>query len=484
MRSVRSVAEVRAAEAAAIKDVGEAVLIDRAAAAVARRAVQLLGSVYGSHVVVLAGKGHNGADALHAGWLLRQRGARVDVQLADEPADDHGAAPLRRLLASGARRLEAAPDDTDLVIDGLLGIGATGAPRGALADLVTAYAGHPAVLAVDIPSGVDADTGAVAGPVLSAAATVTFGWLKPGLVAGPGARAAGLVEVADIGLRDDSAARCAILDAEDVAALLPVVEGETSKYKRGVVGLVAGSAQYGGAAVLAAGGALRAGAGNVRLYATAEVGDLVRASWPEVVVVDLAQLAKGDPKVTAWVVGPGMGTDDTARSTLHAVLSTDRPVLADADALTLLAAEPDLLGGRTSPTVLTPHAGEFERLTGVKAASLDDDRIGVTRAAAAELGAVVLLKGLHTLVAAPDGTVRANPTGTPWLATAGSGDVLSGAVGAYLSAGLSALDAAAVGAWLHGLAARLAAGDGHAEASITATDVTHHWPDAVRLIRR
>ena len=238
----------------------------------------MLGTVYGAQVVVLAGSGHNGADALWAGVKLRERGARVDVVVAGEPKDEHGREPLRRLETAGARRVGAdALAGADLVIDGLVGVGFSGELRHA--DLAEAASGARAVLAVDVPSGVDADTGAVEGAAVQADVTVTFGGLKPGLLLDPGAEYAGVVEVADVGLAAhliDPVAE--VLDADDVDLALLEPPHESSKYSRGVVGVVAGSDRYTGAAVLASGGAVRAGAGMVYVFSAAAAVDVVRRS--------------------------------------------------------------------------------------------------------------------------------------------------------------------------------------------------------------
>ncbi len=446
MRPVWTVAEVRAAEVAA--GVPEGVLIDRASTAVARRAVAMLDGTYGRRVLVVAGPGHNGADALWAGEKLARRGAAVDVVLPlGEPRDEHGLVPLQVL---GSRP----PRGTyDLVLDGLLGVGARPAP--------VSWAWDGPILAVDVPTGVDADTGAVSPGAVRADVTVTFGALKPGLVVGAGADHAGLVEVADVGLR--GGAECWVPEATDVAPYVAAPAADTDKYRRGVVAVLAGSAAYPGAAALACRGAQRAGCGYVQLLAPREVADLVRARHPEVVAV--SEVGRAD----VWIVGPGLGTDATL---LREVLATDVPVVVDADAL----GHPDLLR-RRAPTVLTPHTGEFARLTGIPREDAERDRLGVARKVAADLGAVVLLKGTTTVVAAPDGTAYANPTGTPFLGTAGTGDVLAGAVGALLSRGGDPAVATAAAAWLHGLAGRLAAGG----VAVTAGDVAEALPEAARI---
>jgi hydroxyethylthiazole kinase-like uncharacterized protein yjeF len=305
-------------------------------------------------------------------------------------------------------------------------------------------------VAVDLPSGVDANTGFAGDAAIQATITVTFGALKPGLVCGRGAQLAGTVHVADIGLGDAlPAARMQILEQADVAALLPRPQAGDDKYTRGVVGVVAGSAQYPGAGVLATGAAIHGGAGMVRYLGGAV--EEIRARYPEVVVH--AGARPDDVQVQAWVIGPGIGTDGAAGTMLADVLDTELPVIVYADAITLMARVPQLVRKRSAPTVLTPHDREFARFAGEPG----EDRIGATRRAAADLGATVLLKGNVTVVAGPDGSVYLNPTGTPWLATAGSGDVLSGLIGSLLAAGIAAADAAAAGAYLHGVAAQLAA---------------------------
>jgi hydroxyethylthiazole kinase-like uncharacterized protein yjeF len=465
------VAEIRAAEEVARAGLPPGTLMQRAAAAMAVAAGRLLdGRVYGSQVLVLAGGGDNGGDALWVGAGLAARGAVVSaVLLRPDRAPADAVAALR---AAGGRVLPDAtpPDDlrADLVVDGLVGMGGSGPLRPDAAAWVgpVAASGAP-VLAVDLPSGVEADTGAVPGEALRATLTVTPGAHKQGLLAGPGAACAGRVERVDIGLAGFlPPARVGAVDAADVGALLPVPAHESSKYTRGVLGLVAGSASYVGAAVLSCGGALRGGgAGYVRFVSTEHPADAVRAAWPEVVVTAVApgdgDAVVGAGRVQAWACGPGIGTDDAAAAVVRAVLAAGVPVLLDADALTVVAQRPELLAGRSAPTLLTPHEGEFARLApGIDAADLAADRIGCVRRVAAQLGATVLLKGSRTVVAAPDGQVRIADEGTGWLATAGSGDVLTGVAGSLLAAGLPPLEAGVAAAWLHGRAARRCVGGG------------------------
>jgi hydroxyethylthiazole kinase-like uncharacterized protein yjeF len=465
---------VRAAERAAMEAAPQGALMQRAAAGLAAECTRILhAGVYGTPVAILAGAGDNGGDALYAGARLAGRGAAVTaILLSPDRAHPGGLAALR---AAGGRALPADSRDAGgvlaaarLVLDGIVGIGGSGGLRPAAAGLVRAVTGT--VVAVDLPSGVDADTGAVEGEAVRADVTVTFGALKPGLLVGAGAEHAGEVRLIEIGL-DLPEAELRVLDPADVARLLPRPGPRDDKYTRGVVGIAAGSSTYPGAGVLSTGSAVRGGAGMVRYAGSA--AEHIRSRWPEAIVTEGKPSEAG--RVQAWVVGPGIGTDDAAAGLLRDVLGQDVPVLVDADGLTLLAREPELVRSRTAPTVLTPHDREFERVAG----PLGTDRVGAARRAAAELGVTMLLKGNATLVASPEGGAYANPTGTPWLATAGSGDVLSGLGGALLAGGVEPALAAALAAYLHGLAGSIAAGG----ATTSATGVLDALPDALRAVR-
>jgi ADP-dependent NAD(P)H-hydrate dehydratase / NAD(P)H-hydrate epimerase len=466
MRGVHTVDEVRAAEEALMARMPAGALMQRAATGLAAQCAALLGQVYGARVALLVGAGNNGGDALFAGAALARRGARVTaVLLSPENAHVDG---LAAFLRAGGRTDEL-PDECDLVVDGILGIGGRGGLRPEAAGLAAAVEDFLTV-AVDLPSGVDADTGAVSGAAVHADVTVTFGALKPGLVTGRGVEHAGEVRLVDIGLGPHLAPpRTHVLESADVREVLLAPTGASDKYTRGVVGVLAGSPQYGGAGVLATGSALRGGAGMVRYAGRA--ADAIRARYPEVVA---QEDRPRELRVQAWVVGPGFGTDDEARRLLVDVLSTDVPVIVDADAITLLAEEPDLVRRRAAPTVLTPHDREFQRIAGEVGAN----RLAAVRRAAADLRSTVLLKGNATVVSDPDGAAFVNPTGTPWLATAGSGDVLSGLIGSLLASGLSAPTAAAVGAYVHGLAGQRAAAGGPP----TAEDVLGQLRGAFRSI--
>ena len=507
--------------------VPDGALMQRAAAGLASICASLLrqypGGVYGARVVILAGTGDNGGDALYAGERLARRGAAVTAIAAGPRLHAAGAAALR---AAGGRLVEVAPpvgpDDTrpdvaarydagrdvrhaighaDLIIDGLLGIGGKGGLREPFATLAQLAANSAATtVAVDLPSGIDADTGEVEGPAVRADVTVAFGTLKPGLLIDPGSGHAGVVELVGIGLGPylDPIPEASAPQAEDIADLLPRPGAESDKYRRGVLGLLSGSDRYTGAALLSTGGAVAGGAGMVRLVTAPNAAAAVRLVHPEVVITELPGIRFPDDvgRVQAWVAGPGMGTDEAAADRLGQVLATNLPVLIDADGLTLLARHPELLP-RPAPTLLTPHAGELGRLLRADPADVAARRLEHARRAAAEFGACVLLKGSTTVVAPPHNLdpVLINTTGTSWLATAGTGDVLAGLAGALLAQGLAAPQAALCAAYLHGLAARLAAagadrggrgaagrGDGGGEGPIGASDVVAALPAAFRAL--
>jgi ADP-dependent NAD(P)H-hydrate dehydratase / NAD(P)H-hydrate epimerase len=504
MRDAYQVAAVRAAEHALMDLVPDGTLMGRAATGLASICAALLraapGHVYGARVVVLAGRGDNGGDALYAGALLARRGAAVTAIAAGSTVHPGGAAALRqasgRVSDDTGDAAAALLDAADLIVDGLLGIGGHGGLREPFAGLAAgaerARQAGATVVAVDLPSGIDADTGAVEGPAVRADVTVTFGAIKPGLLIDPGAGHAGAVELVDIGLGPylETEPAASAPQRDDIRELLPRPGAESDKYRRGVLGLLAGSDRFTGAALLSAGGAVHGGAGMVRVVTTPEAAVLVRQKWPETVVTVHPDEGDWDllgsvGRVQAWVAGPGMGTGPDAVARLTAILRTDLPVLVDADGLTILSQHQDLLP-RLAPTLITPHAGELARLLGTDPASVEARRLDHARRAAAQLGVSVLLKGSTTVIASPGaGPVLVNPTGTPWLATAGSGDVLSGLAGALLAQGLAPAQAGLAGAYLHGLAGRLAAagpGDGTAQAPIGASDLVRALPAAFRSL--
>ena len=436
MRAVLTRDEMRAADAAALATVSHETLVARAGTAAGHAALQMLGGGYGRRVVVVAGKGSNGADGRVAAAFLARRGARV------------------RVVEAAATVLPPC----DLVIDGAYGTGFRGSydapvvPEGAR------------VLAIDIPSGVDADSGAAPGAAVQAERTVTFAALKPGLLQGDGAVCSGRVDVADIGIGFPTPQTLLVEDAD--VALVPARPRQVNKWTT-AVGVAAGSPGMEGAAILCTRGAMAAGAGMIRLGSPGNPD----AAWPtEAVRMHLPGEGWADAfleataKCKAVVLGPGLGTGDATAEEIRAVIAAvPVPLVIDADALHALgnaAAARVVIGKRSAPSILTPHDGEYARING---AAPGDDRLASARALARATGAVVLLKGPLTAVAAPDEDtpdVLLAAAGGPSLATAGSGDVLSGIIGAFCARGLPALAAAAVAAHVHGRAASLGPAQG------------------------
>ncbi|WP_295661499.1 NAD(P)H-hydrate dehydratase [uncultured Nocardioides sp.] len=455
MRHAHTLDQVRTAEAARRVDLPDGALMARAAAGLAAALVDHLGGAYGRRVLLLVGSGDNGGDALHAGARLARRGARVSALLVADRAHEDGLAAFR---AAGGRVVDAVPAGLDVVVDAIVGIGGRPGLREAAQRAVDAVRGVP-VVAVDVPSGVDVDTGETPEPHVRADLTITFGTHKVAHLVEPAASACGAVHLVDDLDLDLPEAAVTALQPADVRRLVPVPAPDAQKYTRGVVGVRAGSAVYPGAALLCVAGAASGLAGMTRYVGSEEAAARVHAAHPEVV---------GGGRVQAWVVGPGTDTD--AGAALAAALADGVPTVVDADALA------HVTGPAASPLVLTPHAGELSRMTGAAREDVEAAPLAHARAAARQYDAVVLLKGRHTLVAAPDGRVRVTTTGVPWLATAGAGDVLAGLVGALLAAGLDPFDAASVGSWVHGAAATLASRGG----PVVAGDVAAALPEAVR----
>jgi NAD(P)H-hydrate epimerase len=432
------------------------VLMERAGRAVARAVREVAGGVYGRRVVVVCGKGNNGGDGLIAARVLRFWGVRVDVFALTDGVDRTRAA---RALARA-----------DVVVDAMYGTGFAGALEGDaawFAEQIAAGTGAR-VVAVDIPSGVDGLTGAVAGAAVRADRTVTFAARKPGLLFPPGATRAGLVDVADIGI-DVGTGRTGITEAADVAAWVPPRRAETHKWEVGGVMVVGGTVGMTGAPMLVSHAAMRTGAGIVWVGVPGQAA-AAAASGSEVITVALPATPEGALDVAAvgvvlrdldrfgaLVVGPGLGRDErTVTAVGQLVADAPVPLVLDADGLNALRGDLAPLRVRhtmvEAPVVLTPHGGEYARLVGEPPGA---DRIAAARRLADATDAVVLLKGSGTVIAEPGpaGRVAVNPTGGPWLATAGTGDVLSGIVGGLLARGCDAFAAAAAGAWLHGRAA-------------------------------
>jgi NAD(P)H-hydrate epimerase len=490
--------EMRATDRWAIETLGipSLELMERAGEGLARVTSQ---AAPAGRVAIVVGKGNNGGDGLVAARLLRGAGRDVAVLTVWPPETLTGdaAEQLRRLpgeppAAFAPARLEGAA----VLVDALLGTGTTGAPRdpaGAVIEAMNA-AGGP-VVAADVPSGVDASTGEVAGPAVRAVATATFHLAKPGLWIHPGKACAGAVEVVDIGIPPGGPANAWIgLIRDDVLAGVPHRGAESTKFTSGNAFVIGGSSGLTGAPTMAAEAAMRAGAGYVTVAAPDELETVFSlrllealkvalpsqggALSPAAIEPALAAIERAD----AVVLGPGLGRTEGAREFARALVGRiGMPLVVDADGLNALAEGfPGALPQRDAPTVLTPHAGELARLLGVDSADVGAHRLARARDAAARSNAIVVLKGDDTLVAAPDGRVALSPGGAPALATAGTGDVLSGVLGALLAKRMDPLHAVCAAVLVHVRAGRLAASP-YGPDGVIASDIIDHLRPAFNL---
>lgn len=456
MLSAHTVGDIRAAEEALAATLPDGELMQRAARGLADRLALIPA---GDVVLCLVGPGNNGGDALFAATHLLDRGVRVDLCLLDD-AKVHPAG-LAAATAAGAQVVPA-PGGQRWCLDAIFGIGARGGLSGKAAEWATWIdESLPYVVAVDVPSGVDVDGATLPSAYVRADTTVTFGTYKAALLADPAATAAGTTTLVDIGLAPHlPSPSIEAIEASDGHLLDAVLPGESAhKYSRGVVGIAAGSEQYAGAAHLCVAGAQAGPAGMIRFVGSTGLTQRVVDRAPEVVA--------GRSRVQAWVVGPGGGDD--AEAQLAMALEDGVPVVVDASALQHLPDTFDI------PALLTPHAGELATMLGTTREQVEADPLGHATAAAGRWNATVLLKGRRTLVAQVGAPTRVNRSGSPWLGTAGAGDVLAGFAGSLLAAGLDPRDAGSVAAYLHGMAAVRVNPDG----PIVATDVAYELPATV-----
>ena len=440
-------------------------------------------------VYVATGPGNNGGDGWIVAALLARRG--VPVRVNEVVPAGSGDARAAREAAGQSVTMGDAWSGEGVVVDALLGTGSTGEPRDAIADAVAdinrARQSHAVVVALDMPTGVDATTGDALQSVV-ADLTVTFGSVKRGLLTNRDR--SGRIVVADIGLLPPPDADMpTLVTAREAYAIVPPIPSAAHKGSRGGVSILGGGPGMAGAAALAAQGALRSGAGSSRICVADENVAVAHTVVPAALVTSWSRVLADVPKyLGSWpeaiAVGPGFGTEGQAPELLDRLLATwAGPLVIDADALNLLAGRVDELRDRLAAkgsgwrAVLTPHAAEMKRLLGAESAQqLIDDRYDVALELAKRTGAIVLFKGVPTVIAAPDGARRVTATGTAALATGGSGDVLSGIITTLLAQGVSPFDAAAAGAWMHGRAAELATGD-RTPRGITIDDVVSRLRD-------
>jgi hydroxyethylthiazole kinase-like uncharacterized protein yjeF len=513
---VFTAAEMRALDARAIRDLGipGSRLMESAGGGAAALIARWLAPIRGRRVVVVCGKGNNGGDGFVVARRLKARGAAVRVLLVarrDEVSGDAATA-----LGRWRGRLQEAPPDpdetvlaralehADLVVDALLGTGLTGPARGAAAAAIGAInrvgrSGVP-VVALDLPSGLGSDGGALLGPTVKATHTVTFAGLKRGLLLYPAAAQAGVVEIADIGVPAAETGRGVAtwkLEADDVRRHFPPREPDAHKGRFGHLLVVAGSLGKTGAAILAGRAALRSGVGLCTIAVPASQQPLVAAHAPEYMTEALPETRarslslEGKNRVLelarrtdAVALGPGLSLDPETQEFARALVrEVERPLVADADALGALAGHLDLLRRVAGPRALTPHPGEMARMLDVGIHVVQGDRIETARAFARDHRVAVALKGAGTVIGHPGGLAVINPTGNPGLAKGGSGDVLTGIVGALLARGLEPTIALEAGCYLHGLAGDLAA-EGRGEVAMIASDIVESLPTALRVLAR
>lgn len=509
MLPVFTATEMREVDARAIAILGIAGsrLMENAGVGAAGLIARTFAPIRGKRVVVLCGKGNNGGDGFVVARRLKGKGARVRVVLVGRRGDVRGDAAIA--LGRWRGRVDEVIDESGLdvqagalarahiVVDALLGTGLAGPARGLMASAIAAVnACARPVVSLDLPSGLGSDSGALLGPTVRATLTATFAGYKRGLLVHPGAAHAGRVHVIDIGVPSAAAQRgiaTFLVEESDVRAHFPPRPADAHKGSYGHLLVVAGSIGKTGAAALAGRAALRSGVGLCTVATPGSQQPIVAGLAAEYMTEPLAETAGQAlsmaarervlelvARVDAVALGPGISLDPETQRLIRAlVLEADRPMVVDADALTALAEGLDVLERAAGPRVLTPHPGEMARMLGTAVARVQADRLETARAFATRHGVYLALKGAGTVIAAPDGRVFVNPTGNPGMASGGSGDVLTGMIGAFLARGLDPLAALQAGCFLHGRAGDIAAGRWGLE-GLVAGDTIEAIPAAMR----
>ena len=483
-----STSDIRAIERAHAKRKPKQSLMLLAGAAVTAFASKIIKKKRGANILVLAGPGNNGGDAWVAAAALKKAGQRVTV-LA--PKEQKNPDQVVRTASSTYRKANGNvvtkfPSDEkfDLIVDGLFGIGLRRAPEGIFADVirhanVNADLHHTPILAVDVPSGLCADTGIFFGATIQADYTLTFLGAKPGLYTADGVDFAGEIEVDRLGL-DGTVSEGHLLTRAVAALLIPQRRNNSHKGSFGNVGIVGGATGMVGAAVLAARAALHMGPGKVFLGLAAKVAPGFDPINPEI-MFRIAQELVADETMTASAIGMGLGIDKPASRLLAGALSHAAPMVIDADALNIIATNPSIYAAhqakvagnprQSTRLVFTPHPGEAARLLGFTSNEVQADRVSAAKSIATKFNAVTVLKGAGTVIAAPDGSYWINTTGNPGMASGGMGDALSGMIASFLAQGLNALESALLGVYLHGAAADECLANGMAPHGLTASEV-------------
>jgi NAD(P)H-hydrate epimerase len=512
-----SAAEMRALDRAAIEEckISSLRLMENAGKTVVEEMERAFGRLRGKTVTVVAGKGQNGGDGLVVARLLRQRGCRVRVGLLwpTSMLTRDAARTLRKFQQAGGRTYQVSGPtsmastvgtslaDSDILVDAIFGTGLNAPIEGPVAEVIRVMnKARRRIVAVDLPSGLDADSGEILGTAVEAFMTVTLARPKRGLFLGAGPNLAGIIRVGDIGIPDELIARARIplklLDAAAVGASLPDRARAANKGSFGHAGIIAGSSGKTGAAAMAALGALRSGAGLVSVAVPESLNAVLEAKLLEAMSFPVAETAShGFAKAararliefasakTAVAIGPGIGREPETVGLVHDLISEiKRPLVLDADGINALAGHAHILRRAQAPVILTPHPGEMARLLGASPADVQKDRLGVAGRFAREFNVHIVLKGAGTIVAGPDGSLAVNPTGNPGMATGGTGDVLTGMTVGFLAQGVAAPAAAGLAVFLHGLAGDIAAAR-RGEIGMIARDLIDAIPQAIRKIQ-
>lgn len=506
---VVTAAEMAEMDRRTIEEIGVSgmVLMENAGREVVAVVREIVGEVRHKKIAIFCGKGNNGGDGYVVARYLSDAGARVACYLLGEHKDVKGDAAtnlkaLERLgvkvnEAKGAEHIKSARG-AHLVVDGLLGTGVSGPLRGFIGDVVEEINAMQApVVAIDLPTGVESDTGAVPGACVKATTTVTMACKKRGLVFSPGREHAGQIRVVDIGIPSrvmrESGVTCFEVTREYVKSVLPKRKRDTYKSKCGQILVLAGSAGMTGAATLSSAATLRVGAGLTILGIPRGLNPILEEKLTEVMTLPLPETSvqslsyEGRTQIAeklAWAhvlaVGPGLSTHEDSVKLMNCLVDKfDGPVVIDADGLNCLSQNPEKIAQARGELVLTPHPGELARLTGKSAKDIVKEPIEAARASAQKLNCILVLKGAPTVVAAPDGQVFINSSGNPGMATGGMGDVLTGVIAGLIGQGMSPLDGTIAGVYLHGLAGDLAAAE-MGYAGLIAGDVLHHLPKTLK----
>lgn len=508
---VVTVAEMKNIEKAAIEEYGipGIVLMENAGVEVVRQIESILGNLYNKKISVFAGTGNNGGDGYVVARHLHNQGAKVKVFLIGSKANVQGDAltNLQIITHMGIDILEVANQHdwdkvkiamtfTDCLVDALLGTGFTGQLRDNMTQVVECINKmNKVIISIDVPTGVDGDTGQIQGVAVKASHTITFALPKQGLLLYPGASYVGELYVADIGipklLLQDRSIQQNLITSTEAEEMFVRRQPDVHKGSCGKVLVVAGSKGLTGAAALSASAAMRSGAGTVTLGIAESLHDIMETKLTEVMTSPLAETSSGFVGEESFTeierlslqndvvaIGPGLGRHVETLSLVRRVIQTmERPLVIDADALYALIDHTSILAEAKSMPILTPHPGEMARLVGLTPEEVNQDRVYIARQAAMEWGSIIILKGARTIVAFPDGEVYINSSGNAGMATGGAGDVLTGVIAGLIGQGLSSHEAALTGVYIHGLAGDIVARSGMI--GMIASDIIKALPAAI-----